>query len=161
MAGRIRIPGSKSHTIRALFISSLADGKSEIKNPLVSDDANSAADVCRALGARVEFEENKFIVYGFNKVPNIPEDVINVGNSGTTLRFAVASAALGDGCSVFTGDYQIRRRPLGPLIDALNNLGANVFSTRDNGTAPVVVRGKLKGGSTKLDSVTSQYLSYC
>jgi 3-phosphoshikimate 1-carboxyvinyltransferase len=159
MAGRIRIPGSKSHTIRALFISSLADGKSEIKNPLVSDDANSAADVCRALGARVEFEENKFIVYGFNKVPNIPEDVINVGNSGTTLRFAVASAALGDGCSVFTGDYQIRRRPLGPLIEALNNLGANVFSTRDNGTAPVVVRGKLKGGSTKLDSVTSQYLS--
>lgn len=159
IAGRIKIPGSKSHTIRALFISSLADGKSEIKNPLISDDANSAVDVCRALGARIEFEENKFIVHGFNKIPSIPDDVVNVGNSGTTLRFAVASAALGDGCTVFTGDYQIRKRPLGPLIEALNNLGANIISTRDNGMAPVVVRGKLSGGSTGLDSVTSQYLS--
>jgi 3-phosphoshikimate 1-carboxyvinyltransferase len=60
---------------------------------------------------------------------------------------------------VFTGDRQIRRRPLEPLIEAMNNLGADVFSTRNNGMAPVVVKGRLKGGETQLDAVTSQFLS--
>lgn len=157
--GVIRIPGSKSHTIRALFIASLADGKSEIYNPLISDDALSALQVCRAFGAEIDCLEDRFVVNGFNGKPKTPEDIINVGNSGTTLRFAVMTAGLNNGCSVFTGDYQIRRRPLAPLIDAMNNLGAEVFSTRGNGMAPVVVRGLLRGGSTDLDSVTSQYLS--
>lgn len=155
----MKIPGSKSHTIRALFIASLSGGKSEIYNPLISSDALSAVEVCKALGAEIAISENKFTVKGFNGVPVTPEDVINVGNSGTTLRFGVTAAALGEGCSVFTGDYQIRRRPLGPLVEALNNMGAQVFSTRNNGMAPVVVKGRAKGGRTELDSVTSQYLS--
>ncbi len=159
VSGKIKIPGSKSHTIRALFISSLACGKSEIINPLVSDDAASAVVVCRALGACIEPSENKYIVQGFNGIPGVPDDIVNVGNSGTTLRFGMASAALGEGCSIFTGDHQIRKRPLAPLIEALNNLGASVFSAKDNGMAPVVIKGKLRGGSTSLDSVTSQYLS--
>ena len=157
--GCIRIPGSKSHTIRALFIASLADGKSQILSPLVSNDALSAVEACRAFGAEIEILDDRFVVTGLNGNPKIPEDIINVGNSGTTLRFAVMTAGLVDGCTVFTGDYQIRRRPLAPLIDAMNNLGAEVFSTRKNGMVPVVVKGRLKGGTTGLDSVTSQYLS--
>lgn len=157
--GRVRIPGSKSHTIRALFIASLADGKSEIANPLISNDALSAVEVCKALGAKIEAHGSKYTVYGFDGIPQTPSDIINVGNSGTTLRFGVMTAGLGEGCSVFTGDYQIRRRPLEPLIKTLNELGAEVFSTRNNGMAPVVVRGRLKGGKTQLDAVTSQYLS--
>lgn len=157
--GTVRIPGSKSHTIRALFIASLADGQSEIINPLISDDALSAVRTCEALGAVIRKADDRYIVQGFNGKPGIPEDVINVGNSGTTLRFGIMTAALGDGCTVFTGDYQIRKRPLGSLIKAANNLGADVFSTRNNGMAPVVVRGRLKGGKTDLDAVTSQYLS--
>jgi len=157
--GRVFIPGSKSHTIRALFIASLAQGRSEISNPLISEDAMSAVDTCRALGAKIEMQGNKFIVDGFGGIPKTPDDVINVGNSGTTLRFGLGAAALGEGITVFTGDAQIRRRPLEPLIKALNNLGASVFSTRNNGLAPVVVKGKMKGGETELDSVTSQYMS--
>jgi 3-phosphoshikimate 1-carboxyvinyltransferase len=157
--GRVFIPGSKSHTIRALFIASLAQGKSEIANPLVSDDAISAVDTLRALGAEIEMQDNKFIVDGFGGNPRTPEDVVNVGNSGTTLRFGLGAAALGEGFTVFTGDGQVRKRPLDPLIKALNNLGANVFSTRNNGLAPAVVKGRLKGGETELNSVTSQYLS--
>lgn len=157
--GKVYIPGSKSHTIRALFFASLADGVSEITNPLISNDALSAVETCKALGANIEFLKDKFTVHGFNGKPAIPSDVINVGNSGTTLRFGVATAALADGCTVFTGDYQIRRRPLLPLISAMNNLGADIFSTRNNGSAPVVVRGPVKGGKTELDGVSSQYLS--
>ena len=157
--GCVKIPGSKSHTIRALFIASLADGQSIITNPLISEDALSAVAVCRAFGAGIENHGDRFVVDGFNGMPSVPENIIDVGNSGTTLRFGLMTAGLIEGCTVFTGDYQIRRRPLGPLIDAMNTLGAKVFSTRDNMMAPVVVRGRLKGGRTELDAVTSQYLS--
>jgi 3-phosphoshikimate 1-carboxyvinyltransferase len=142
-----------------VFLASLAGGTSEIINPLISQDALSAVEVCRALGATIETSSQKFTVTGFNGNPQTPEDIVNVGNSGTTLRFAVMTAALNDGYTVFTGDYQIRRRPLGPLISALISLGAQVFSTRNNGMAPVVVRGRAKGGQAELDAVTSQFLS--
>jgi len=157
--GIVRIPGSKSHTIRALFLASLAGGQSKIKKPLLSDDTRSAVEACRAFGAEVIFRDDEYIVNGFDGVPLTPGDVINVGNSGTTLRIAMMTAGLAEGATVFTGDDQIRRRPLGPLIKAMNNLGAEAFSTRNNGMAPVVVRGKLKGGETELDAVTSQYLT--
>ncbi|MEN2774341.1 3-phosphoshikimate 1-carboxyvinyltransferase [Acetivibrio clariflavus] len=159
VSGKVRIPGSKSHTIRALFLASLAEGKSIIRDPLISNDALSAVEVCKALGAKIDFLDNNFILDGFSGGPCTPSDVINVGNSGTTLRIGVTLAALGEGYSIFTGDYQVRRRPLAPLIKAINNLGAEAFSTNSNGTAPVVIRGKLKGGKTDLDSVTSQFLS--
>lgn len=157
--GSFKIPGSKSHTIRALFIASLADGKSHIKDPLVSNDALSAADVCRALGAEIELLSDGFVVRGFNGKPCIPSDVVNVGNSGTTMNFGIMTAALSNGTSVFTGDHQIRSRPVGPLIEAMNNLGAHSYSTRGNGVPPIVVKGRVKGGTTELDSITSQYLS--
>lgn len=157
--GSVRIPGSKSHTIRALFFASLAEGRSTLRSPLISGDALSALEVCRAFGAGIENYMDRFDVAGFGGKPQIPENIIDVGNSGTTLRFALMTAGLTGGSAVFTGDYQIRRRPLGPLIEAMNSLGADVFSTRSNGCAPVVVRGGLKGGRTELDAVTSQYLS--
>lgn len=159
VAGKVRIPGSKSHTIRALFFASLADGVSKIHSPLISDDALSALETCKALGAEIDNTGDCFTVKGFGGTPKTPDNIIDVGNSGTTLRFATMAATLGEGVTVFTGDHQIRRRPLGALISALNNLGATVYSTRDNGCAPVVVKGKAKGGRTDLDAVTSQYLS--
>jgi len=157
--GTVSIPGSKSHTIRALFISSLADGQSEIRNPLISNDSLSAVEACRAFGACIDESGNKFVVQGFNGVPKTPEDVVNVGNSGTTLPFGLVTASLGENYTVFTGDYQLRKRPMGPLIEAINKLGAQAFSTRCNGLAPIVIRGRAAGGQTELDAVTSQYLS--
>lgn len=157
--GAVSIPGSKSHTIRALFIASLAAGRSVIRNPLLSGDAFSAADVCKSFGARFESTEDSFIVNGFGASPAVPENIVDVGNSGTSLRFAMMTAGLADGATVFTGDKQIRRRPLGSLISAMNQLGGEVFSTRGNDMAPVVVKGRLSGGRTQLDALTSQYLS--
>ncbi|AUG58304.1 3-phosphoshikimate 1-carboxyvinyltransferase [Acetivibrio saccincola] len=158
-SGRVKIPGSKSHTIRGLFFASLAKGKSEIKNPLISGDAESAIETCKALGAKIQMLGDKYVIEGFNGEPSTPCDVINVGNSGTTLRFGTVTAALAEGYSVFTGDYQIRKRPLGALLKAVNNLGGQALSTRNNDMAPVIVKGKIKGGFTDLDSITSQYLS--
>jgi len=157
--GSVKIPGSKSHTIRAVFIASLAEGRSVITNPLISADALSAVSVCQAFGAGIKNYGDRLEIDGVNGMPSLPEDIINVGNSGTSLRFGMMTAGLVNGYTVFTGDYQIRRRPLGPLIGAMNELGGEVFSTRNNGTAPVVVKGRLRGGKARLDAVTSQYLS--
>ena len=157
--GCVKIPGSKSHTIRAVFIAGLAEGRSVIVNPLISGDTLSAIAVCSAFGAGIKNEGDRLLIDGVNAAPSLPEDVVDVGNSGTTLRFGMMTAGLINGRTVLTGDSQIRRRPLGPLIAAMNALGVEVSSTRGNGTAPVVVKGRLKGGRAELDAVTSQYLS--
>lgn len=157
--GTVRIPGSKSHTIRAIFIASLAEGRSVISHPLLSKDSYSAVNICKAFGACYENTGESLIVDGFGGFPAIPENVADVGNSGTTLRFAMMTAGLTEGWTVLTGDGQIRRRPLAPLIRSMKDLGGDAFSTRGNDMAPVVVRGRLKGGRTELDAFTSQYLS--
>jgi 3-phosphoshikimate 1-carboxyvinyltransferase len=71
----------------------------------------------------------------------------------------MGTASLAEGVTVLSGDGQIVRRSVGPLIEALNGLGAEVFSTRSNGMPPVVVRGPLRGGKTRLDGIVSQYVS--
>jgi 3-phosphoshikimate 1-carboxyvinyltransferase len=84
-----------------------------------------------------------------------------VGNSGTTLRIAMGSAALAgtDQTTAFTGDEQIQTRPVGPLMDSLNDLGAKCISLKNNGKVPVEITGKLTGGKTTIAATTSQYLS--
>ncbi|MFQ3548390.1 MAG: 3-phosphoshikimate 1-carboxyvinyltransferase [Armatimonadota bacterium] len=158
--GNVKIPGSKSHTVRAVIIASLANGISEILSPLDSLDTRAAINACKLFGAKISVEKGKWTVQGINGNPQIPEDVINVGNSGTTLYLAMGTAAVVDGTTIFTGDNQIRRRPASPLIDALNELGAKVKSTRNNGMAPIIIKGPANGGNIHLDgSRTSQYLS--
>jgi len=149
--GSVRIPASKSHTIRALIISTLAEGRSDLLNPLQSE-------ACRAFGAEISKEENKWIVNG-KGVANPPENIINVGNSGTSLYLLLSAAALIPGESTFTGDYQIKRRSAQSLINSLNDLGAKCFSINGNGCAPLVIHGKLQGGTTTIECPTSQYLS--
>jgi len=158
LKGSIIIPGSKSNTTRAVFISALADGTSIIRNPLPSADCISTVEVCRGLGATIEMGE-VWKVHGVGRRPKIPSDVLNMGNSGTTYYIATATAALINGFTVITGDHQIRHRPAGPLIAALNDLGGLVFSTRGGGLAPLVVRGILKGGKAHLPGVNSQWLT--
>jgi len=159
LSGSVEIPGSKSHTIRAVAIASLAEGTSVIHKPLAASDTLSAVGAYRLLGAEIN-TPGEWIVRGVAGRPRVPENVIDVGNSGTTLYIALGSAALANGVSVFTGDDQIRRRPAGPLLDALNALRAKVSSTRSNGMAPLIVDGRLRGGRIELDcSKTSQYLT--
>jgi 3-phosphoshikimate 1-carboxyvinyltransferase len=155
------MPGSKSHTIRAVAIASMARGESTILAPLDSQDTRSAVECYRALGADIDTtQDNAWRVRGLDANPRPPENVIDVVNSGTTLRVGVSSAALlQNGVAVFTGDEQIQRRPVGPLLDALARLGAEARATRDNGCAPVVIGPRMVGGQTTIEAVTSQYLS--
>ncbi len=162
LQGTVKIPGSKSHTIRAVALASLAAGKSEIVAPLISSDTLSAVKTYSLLGADIDSSDNtRWIVNGTRGQIAQPNETIDVGNSGTTLRIAAGSASLADQdiSITLTGDKQIRSRPIDPLIRSLNELGAKVMSLENNGMAPLSVSGKLKGGKTSIECFTSQYLS--
>ena len=159
LEGVVNAPPSKSYTHRAVAIASLAR-RTRILDPLISDDTRSTMHVSRMLGAEVERLEDHIQVIGTQGEISTPDNVVDVGNSGTTLRIMTAVSALASGAVVLTGDASIRRRPNNPLLVALNDLGADAFSTRNNGMAPLVVRGKLRGGKTFIDgSVSSQFIT--
>ncbi len=162
LKGTVTIPASKSHTIRAIAIASLALGKSAIRNPLVSNDTLSAAHCYRQLGAKIDTTDpTVWYVTGTGGMLKSPKEPIDVGNSGTTLRLALGSASLlpQNQSVTFTGDEQTLTRPIGPLVNSLNELGAKCVSLNNNGKAPVKVTGKLLGGKTSIAAFTSQYLS--
>lgn len=162
LKGTVAIPGSKSHTIRAVAIASLAGGQSLIHAPLDSSDTQAAVACYRALGAVIDPSNPKlWKVTGTNGKVTPPKEIIDVGNSGTTLRIAMGSAALAPSgqTTTFTGDEQIQTRPVEPLIDSLNDLGAKCASLKNNGKVPVEIAGKLAGGKTAIAAYTSQYLS--
>jgi 3-phosphoshikimate 1-carboxyvinyltransferase len=163
LRGTVAIPGSKSHTIRAVMVAALADGQSTIRRPLESLDAESAVRAYTAFGAQIDTSDPAcWRVDGIKGRPRVPEDIIDVGNSGTTLRIAIGTAGLLErdaGEAVFTGDHQIRRRPVGPLLSALVDLGAMGLSVRRNGCVPAVVGGRIRGGRARIDATNSQYLS--
>ena len=173
--GTVKIPASKSHTIRQLLIASLADGVSEIQAPLDSLDTRSCVSACRAFGAEIaEYrttdpanpnppDENGekltgWKVTGNNNFKNHRSPLsIDVGNSGTTLYLALAVAGLQAETAEFTGDEQIQRRSAAPLLEALAGLG--VLCESNNGCAPIRIKGPWKGGKVSLSCPTSQYLS--
>ena len=160
LRGAAVIPGSKSHSIRAVAIASLAPGESVIRQPLDSADARAAFRAYKAFGANIADEGDCWRVQGTGGRLKLPDSVIDVANSGTTMRIALASAALiPEGITVLTGDKQVCSRPCGPLAQSLNDLGARVRSTRGTSNPPFVVEGTLRGGRTSIEAVTSQYVS--
>ncbi|MCK5000760.1 MAG: 3-phosphoshikimate 1-carboxyvinyltransferase [Anaerohalosphaera sp.] len=162
LRGQAAIPASKSHTIRAVAIASLADGTSTIRNPLISSDTLSAVSCYRAFGAIIDTSSNSlWTVKGVGSSPKPPSSSIDSGNSGTTIRIAAASAALANSAEaiILTGDEQIQSRPIGPLLESLNHLGAKAVSVNGNGKPPIAISGGIIGGKTSIKCITSQYLS--
>lgn len=160
LSGEVYAPPSKSYTHRAILITALGPG-GRVRRPLLSADTLATVSASEAFGARIrkETEKDDLFIEGICDRPQTPENVIDVLNSGTTLRFCSAVAALTEG-AVLTGDSSIRTRPNGPLLSSLVELGADAFSIRNNGMAPLVIRGKIDGGTVHLQGgVSSQFLS--
>ncbi len=160
LEGSVRVPPSKSYTHRAVLMASLSEDESTISNALVSRDTKATISACRAMGAALEQDGSTLRIMG--TAPRLPEDVVNVENSGTTLRFMTSAlAAAPGGHAVLTGDSSIRRRPMQPLLDTLGELGVEAWSTRGNGMAPVVVKtgGIVGGRATIRGDVSSQFVS--
>ena len=159
LEGTARAPPSKSYTHRAILASGYADG-AVVRNPLDSADTRATARAVEAYGGSVTRAEGDLEVTGFGGDPATPGDVIDCGNSGTTMRLTTATGALVGDLTVLTGDDSLRSRPQGPLLDALDQLGARAESTRRNGRAPLVVGGGVDGCELSMPGdVSSQYVT--
>lgn len=152
-------PPSKAHTLRALFIASLAEGKSVLKNALNAEDQKIAAEALSLFGAKINFNGKDFIIEGTGGNLNAPNETIFVGNSGVTSRFLVPIAALASGNSVIDGDERMRERPIHDLVNSLSKAGVKAEAVND--CPPVKVEGKtfLGGMTTIPGNKSSQYLS--
>jgi 3-phosphoshikimate 1-carboxyvinyltransferase len=160
LSGTIRIPGSKSHTIRSLLLSLLSEGQSVITGALTSGDGAAAINAARSFGAAVIEEGDTLTITGVGGNLIAPKTIIDTANSGTTTTLFSSVAALSEGFTIITGDEQIRRRSIAPLIEALNGLGAHAFFTHPSRTAPpVVIGGTLGGGRVTVDGSNSQVVS--
>src|SRR3990167_884969 len=160
LAGNISAPPSKSHTLRAILFASMANGTSRIYKYLHSPDTTAMIEACQKLGAQITVTNDMLEITGVAGEISLPDDVINAGNSGQVLRFVAAIAALAKGYSVITGDHSVRfNRPIKPLLDALQDLGAFCVSTKGDGHAPVIIKGPIKPGVATLNGSDSQPVS--
>ena len=156
----VELPGSKSVTNRALVLAALADGRSTVRRPLRSRDSELMVQALRGLGVEVaDTPDGDWQVDGVAGALQPRTDTIDVGNAGTVARFLPPVATLAAGDLRFDGDPRVRERPLGPLLVALRELGADL----DNVSGlPLTVRGagSLPGGAVTLDaSQSSQFVS--
>ncbi|MDD1747439.1 MAG: 3-phosphoshikimate 1-carboxyvinyltransferase [Methanomassiliicoccales archaeon] len=157
-SGTVAASPSKSYSHRALVLGLLADGRSQLRDVLLSGDTLATLRAAEMLGARAEVKGSNVTMHGGKLV--CPEDVIDAENSGTTLRIMAGVASLLPCTTVLTGDASVRKRPMQPLIDALTELGVQCHSTRGNGMAPLVVRGPNRGQRCSIrGDVSSQFIS--
>jgi 3-phosphoshikimate 1-carboxyvinyltransferase len=161
--GRVRPPGSKSITNRALVCAALANGTSTLTGALDSEDTRVMIESLGRLGIRVMSSDDgtTLCVQGcVGQIPISKADLF-VGNSGTTIRFLTALCALGHGTYRLDGIDRMRERPIGDLLTALNQLGANCKGEERFGFPPVVVEANgLRGGNvTVRGDLSSQFLS--
>jgi 3-phosphoshikimate 1-carboxyvinyltransferase len=161
--GRIRPPGSKSITNRALVCAALADGVSTLTGALDSEDTRVMIEGLGRLGIEIESRDGgkTLVVPGTGgQIPALEADLF-CANSGTTIRFLTALATLGHGSFRLDGVERMRKRPIGDLLDALNRLGAHARSENDNGCPPVAVHANgLPGGTASVrGDISSQFLS--
>ena len=160
---RVRVPGSKSLTNRALIVAALADGETTLTGALDSDDTRVMVDSLQKLGIAVEHDpaSARVVIQGSGfKIPAREADLY-VANSGTSLRFLTAMVATGSGTYRLDGSPRMRQRPVADLLQALNGLGAEATSEAGTGCPPVVVKASgLDGGYAFVKGdVSSQFLS--
>nr|WP_314261062.1 3-phosphoshikimate 1-carboxyvinyltransferase [uncultured Devosia sp.] len=160
LTGRVSPPGSKSITNRALLLAALANGTSRLTGALKSKDTTLMAAALRQMGVTVdEPDETSFVVTSTGRL-QAPEGPLFLGNAGTATRFLTAAVATVDGTVVVDGDEEMRLRPIGPLVTALQSLG--IAASAPTGCPPVTIVGNGSFGSGRVEidgGLSSQYVS--
>jgi 3-phosphoshikimate 1-carboxyvinyltransferase len=156
--GSVSIPASKSMTIRALMCAALSSGRSEIINPLISEDTNAAASVLTQIGADIQKGSGVWKVIG-SKL-HATQKNLHCGESAATLRFMTAICSLIPGRHRLVGGPSLSTRPVGLLVDVLRKLGVKISADK-SGTLPVEIEGgTFQGGTTEIPgNVSSQFIS--
>ncbi|MCO8164250.1 3-phosphoshikimate 1-carboxyvinyltransferase [Pseudomonas sp. 21LCFQ010] len=160
LTGRVSPPGSKSITNRALLLAGLAKGTSRLTGALKSDDTRVMSEALRLMGVQVDEPDASTFVVTSSGRWNAPGQPLVLGNAGTATRFLTAALANFDGEFVVDGDEYMRKRPIGPLVDALQRMG--VEASAPTGCPPVAIKGRggLAAGRIEIDgNLSSQYVS--
>lgn len=159
--GEIKVPGDKSISHRSLILSSIAEGESRIEGLLEAEDCLSTMGIMRNLGIEITKEaDGSYIVKG-KGLDGLQEadDVLDCGNSGTSMRLLAGLLASQDFYSVLTGDHSLRKRPMQRIIGPLTDMGAKIWSRRD-GLAPLSIKGQnLKSMTYELPVASAQLKS--
>lgn len=164
---KVRVPGSKSITNRALLIAALANGKTTLQNALFSDDSRYFSGALMDLGFTLEMDEDAGSISIWGTGGTIPkkEASLFIGNAGTAARFLSAFLCIGDGQYTLDGEPRMRERPIGDLLDSLAALGVKLSGTKNPETGQIcppvrIVANGLAGGVTRITGQTSsQYVS--
>lgn len=160
LKGRLALPGSKSITNRALLTAALAKGSSVLTGALASDDTRYMSQALRDMAVGVEQPEpTRFEVAGTGSFQQ-PSAELFLGNAGTATRFLTAAVATQTGAFVVNGDEHMQKRPIQPLVEALNRLG--VAAVAETGCPPVHIQGEGGFSQDKVEidgSLSSQYIS--
>ncbi|MHB9095511.1 MAG: 3-phosphoshikimate 1-carboxyvinyltransferase [Eubacteriales bacterium] len=143
MSGQINVPGDKSISHRAVMLGSLANGATRVKNFLMGADCLSTIGCFEAMGIEFCREGDDTIIVRGNGLRGLkePGDVLNVGNSGTTIRLMMGILAGQPFFSTVTGDSSIRSRPMGRVTEPLREMGANISGRQGGTLAPLAVQG--------------------
>jgi 3-phosphoshikimate 1-carboxyvinyltransferase len=145
LQGKIRVPGDKSISHRALMLGAIATGETLIEGLLLGEDPRSTASCFQALGAEIsDLNTEKVIVRGIG-LGNLqePDDVLNAGNSGTTLRLMLGLLASHPGrFFTVTGDSSLRSRPMSRVVKPLQQMGAQIWGRKHNALAPLAIQGQ-------------------
>ena len=162
--GTVNLPGSKSVSNRALLLAALAKGTTRMTNLLDSDDIRHMLAALKALGVSYELSADKTVctVQGVGRPFNASAPLsMFLGNAGTAMRPLCAALCLGQGEFTLTGEPRMEERPIGHLVDALREAGAEVNYLKRDGYPPLTIVGKgLPGGDVHIDgSVSSQFLT--
>lgn len=155
ITGRVAVPGSKSHTIRAVAAALAAGGESIVHAPLISADTISTLNAAERLGAKVVRGEDCWRITGTGGDFNVIDDKLDMGNSGTGLRILSAIAATGKHPVTFDGDDSLRGRLMKPLLDAMAQLGVKYSAEK----CPLTISGPLHGGKVSIEAPSSQFLT--
>ena len=145
LTGRIRIPGDKSISHRALMLGALASGETQIQGLLLGEDPRSTAACFQAMGAEISQLNTELVTVrgiGLGELQE-PKDILNAGNSGTTLRLMLGLLASHPGkfFSV-TGDSSLRSRPMSRVVTPLQQMGAQIWGRKNNSLAPLAIQGQ-------------------
>ena len=157
----LTMPGSKSYTNRALLLAAMTPGPVKITNPLLSDDTRAMIACLEALAVKVEQLDGFIEVSGDISAVEDRDYNLNADLSGTTMRFMLALCSMLPGRQTLHGGARLHERPIGKLVEALRQLGANIDYLGQDGYPPLLVSAPgLKSGKVRLDgSESSQYLS--
>jgi 3-phosphoshikimate 1-carboxyvinyltransferase len=145
LQGCIRVPGDKSISHRALMLGAIAQGETHIEGLLLGEDPRSTASCFQAMGAQIS-ELNTELVrvqgIGLGQLQE-PMDVLNAGNSGTTLRLMLGLLASHPGrFFTVTGDSSLRSRPMSRVVQPLQQMGAEIWGRKGNSLAPLAIQGQ-------------------